>query len=109
MSRIYNFSAGPAVLPVEILEQAKEQMLDYNGSGMSVMEMSHRGKVYSAIQDEAKANLRELMNLTDDYEVLFIQATGALKLSSRLVLSEMLMLSQIARRTFQPACLTTTS
>lgn len=79
MSRIYNFSAGPAVLPVEILEQAKEQMLDYNGSGMSVMEMSHRGKVYSAIQDEAKANLRELMNLTDDYEVLFIQGGASLQ------------------------------
>ena len=61
MSRIYNFSAGPAVLPVECLEEARDEMLDYKGSGMSVMEMSHRGKVYSAIHEEAKQNVRDLM------------------------------------------------
>lgn len=79
MSRIYNFSAGPAVLPVECLEQAQAEMLDYNGSGMSVMEMSHRGKVYDAIHQEAKANIRELMNLTDDYEVIFVQGGASLQ------------------------------
>ena len=79
MSRIYNFSAGPAVLPVECLEQARDEMLDYNGSGMSVMEMSHRGKVYAAIHEEAKDNIRKLMNLTDDYEVIFVQGGASLQ------------------------------
>lgn len=79
MSRIFNFSAGPAVLPVECLEQARDEMLDYAGSGMSVMEMSHRGKVYSAIHEEAKQNIRELLGLTDDYEVLFIQGGASLQ------------------------------
>lgn len=79
MSRIYNFSAGPAVLPVEVLEEARDEMLDYQGSGMSVMEMSHRGKVYSAIHEEAKANIRDLMGLTDDYEVIFVQGGASLQ------------------------------
>ena len=79
MSRIYNFSAGPAVLPVECLEQAQADMLDYNGSGMSVMEMSHRGKVYAAIHEEAKDNIRKLMKLTDDYEVIFVQGGASLQ------------------------------
>lgn len=79
MSRIYNFSAGPAVIPVEVLEEAKAEMLDYKGCGMSVMEMSHRGKVYSAIHEEAKANVRDLLKLTDDYEVLFIQGGASLQ------------------------------
>ncbi len=79
MARIYNFSAGPAVLPLEVLEQARDEMVDYNGSGMSVMEMSHRGKVYSAIHEEAKANIRRLMNLTDDYEVIFVQGGASLQ------------------------------
>lgn len=79
MSRIYNFSAGPAVLPVEVLEQAQQDMLDCNGSGMSVMEMSHRGKAYSAIHAEAKANIKELLHLSDDYEVLFFQGGASLQ------------------------------
>ena len=79
MSRIYNFSAGPAVLPVEVLEEARDEMLDYQGCGMSVMEMSHRGKVYSAIHEEAKANIRDLMGLTDDYEVIFVQGGASLQ------------------------------
>ncbi len=79
MSRIYNFSAGPAVLPVEVLQQAKDEMLDYNGSGMSVMEMSHRGKVYSAIHAEAKANIKELLGVGDDYEVLFLQGGASMQ------------------------------
>lgn len=73
MSRIYNFSAGPAVLPEEVLREAAEEMMDYKGSGMSVMEMSHRSKVYDTIIKEAEAGLRELMNIPDNYRVLFLQ------------------------------------
>ncbi len=73
MSRVYNFSAGPAVLPEEVLLEAAEEMLDYKGSGMSVMEMSHRSKVYDSIIKQAEADLRELMNIPDNYKVLFLQ------------------------------------
>lgn len=73
MSRVYNFSAGPSMLPVEVLEQAKEEMLDMGGSGQSVMEMSHRSKEYQAIIDEAEALLREIMNIPENYKVLFLQ------------------------------------
>ncbi len=73
MSRVYNFSAGPAVLPEEVLNQAKEEMLDWHGCGMSVMEMSHRGKEFSSIAEQAEADLRELMAIPDDYKVLFLQ------------------------------------
>ena len=73
MSRIYNFSAGPAVLPESVLQEAASEMLDYKGSGMSVMEMSHRSKTYQAIIDEAEADLRRLMNIPDNYKVLFLQ------------------------------------
>ena len=73
MSRVYNFSAGPAVLPEEVLKEAAEEMLDYKGSGMSVMEMSHRSKVYDTIIKEAEADLRTLMNIPDNYKVIFVQ------------------------------------
>ena len=73
MARVYNFSAGPAVLPEEVLKEAAAEMLDYNGTGMSVMEMSHRSKAYQAIIDEAEKDLRELMNIPDNYKVLFLQ------------------------------------
>lgn len=73
MSRIYNFSAGPAVLPEEVLKEAADEMLDYRGCGMSVMEMSHRSKTYDGIIKEAEADLRELMNIPDNYKVLFLQ------------------------------------
>jgi len=73
MSRVYNFSAGPAVLPEEVLKEAADEMLDYNGTGMSVMEMSHRSKAYQAIIDEAEADLRDLMDIPDNYKVLFLQ------------------------------------
>lgn len=73
MSRVYNFSAGPACLPEEVLKEAAAEMLDYNGSGMSVMEMSHRSKVYDEIIKTAEADLRELMGISDEYEVLFLQ------------------------------------
>ena len=73
MARVYNFSAGPAVLPEEVLLEAAAEMLDYNGTGMSVMEMSHRSKAYQKIIDDAEADLRDLMNIPDNYKVLFLQ------------------------------------
>ena len=73
MSRVYNFSAGPAVLPEEVLKEAQEEMLDYRGCGMSVMEMSHRSKVFQNIIDEAEADLRDLMGIPSNYKVLFLQ------------------------------------
>ena len=73
MSRVYNFSAGPAVLPEEVLKEAAAEMLDYQGTGMSVMEMSHRSKAYQRIIDEAEADLRELLNIPENYKVLFLQ------------------------------------
>jgi len=73
MGRVYNFSAGPATLPEEVLYQAREEMLDWNGSGMSVMEMSHRGKEFMSIATQAEADLRELMSIPENYRVLFLQ------------------------------------
>lgn len=73
MGRVYNFSAGPAVLPEEVLKAAAEEMLDYKGTGMSVMEMSHRSKPFEAIIGEAEQDLRDLMNIPDNYKVLFLQ------------------------------------
>lgn len=71
--RVYNFSAGPAVLPEEVLKEAAAEMLDYRGSGMSVMEMSHRSKVYQDIFDQTEADLRQLLHIPDNYTVLFLQ------------------------------------
>ena len=73
MSRVYNFSAGPAVLPEEVLREAAAEMLDYQGSGMSVMEMSHRSKVFQKIFDDTKAKLRALLNVPEGYQILFLQ------------------------------------
>ena len=73
MSRVFNFSAGPAVLPQAVLERAREEMLDWEGSGMSVMEMSHRGKEFMSIAQQAETDLRELMAIPDNYKVLFLQ------------------------------------
>ena len=73
MHRVYNFSAGPAVLPEPVLQEAAAEMLDYRGTGMSVMEMSHRSKPYQQIIDEAEADLRTLMGIPDNYKVLFMQ------------------------------------
>lgn len=78
-NRIYNFSAGPAMLPEEVLEQAAAEMLDYKGSGMSVMEMSHRSKVYQGIIDEAEADLRKLIGIPENYKVLFLQGGATLQ------------------------------
>ena len=73
MSRVYNFSAGPAVLPEEVLREAQEEMMDYRGCGMSVMEMSHRSKMFQTIIDEAEADIRDLMGIPENYKVLFMQ------------------------------------
>ena len=77
MARVYNFSAGPSMLPEEVLRQAADEMLDYQGSGQSVMEMSHRSKVYDKIIKEAEADLREIMQIPDNYKVLFLQGGGS--------------------------------
>ena len=69
MSRVYNFSAGPAVLPEEVLSEAAAEMMDYNGTGMSVMEMSHRSKAFEEIINSAEQDLRDLMNIPDNYKV----------------------------------------
>ena len=79
MARIYNFSAGPAMLPEEVLKEAAEEMLDYRGCGMSVMEMSHRSKVYQQIIDEAEADLRKLVGIPENYKVLFLQGGATLQ------------------------------
>ena len=79
MKRVYNFSAGPAVLPEEVLKEAAEEMLDYRGCGMSVMEMSHRSKMFDQIIKEAEADIRDLMNIPDNYKVLFLQGGGSLQ------------------------------
>jgi phosphoserine aminotransferase len=78
MSRVFNFSAGPAALPAEVLEQLRDEMLDWRGQGMSVMEMSHRGKAFVSIAEQAEADLRELLAVPSGYKVLFLQggATG---------------------------------
>ncbi len=79
MSRVYNFSAGPATLPLEVLQQVQHDLVDYKGSGMSVMEMSHRGKDYEPIHAEAIRNFKELTGIGDEYEVLFVQGGGSMQ------------------------------
>ena len=82
MSRVYNFSAGPAVLPEEVLKEAAEDMMDYKGCGMSVMEMSHRSKMFDDIIKEAEADIRSLMNIPDNYKVLFLQGGASQQFSA---------------------------
>ena len=77
MSRVYNFSAGPAVLPEEVLKEAAAEMLDYKGTGMSVMEMSHRSKSYETIIEDAESDLRDLLHIPENYKVLFLQGGGS--------------------------------
>ena len=81
MERVYNFSAGPAVLPEEVLKECQEEMMNYGGTGMSVMEMSHRSKAFESIINTAEADLRELMNIPDNYKVLFMQGGASLQFS----------------------------
>ena len=77
--RVYNFSAGPAMLPEDVLKKAAEEMLEYGSSGQSVMEMSHRSKEYQAIIDDCEASLREVMNIPDNYKVLFLQGGASMQ------------------------------
>ena len=79
MGRVFNFSAGPAVLPEQVLQQAAAEMLDWHGCGMGVMEMSHRGKDFIAIAEQAEALLRQLMGIPDNYKVLFLQGGATLQ------------------------------
>jgi phosphoserine aminotransferase len=81
MSRVYNFSAGPAALPLEVLEQIKAELLDWQGTGMSVMEVSHRGKEFVELAARAEANLRELLAIPDDYSVLFAQGGATMQMA----------------------------
>src|SRR3954469_22209379 len=82
MKRVINFSPGPAVLPVEVLEQARDEMLDWHGSGMSVMEMSHRGKAFVGIAEQAEADLRELLSIPASYKVLFMQGGATMQFAA---------------------------
>lgn len=82
MNRVYNFSAGPSMLPVEVLKEAANEMLDYNGTGMSVMEMSHRSKAFKEIIEDAEKDLRNLMNIPDNYKVLFLQGGASQQFSA---------------------------
>lgn len=82
MARIYNFCAGPAALPLEVLEQAKEELVDYKGCGMSIMEVSHRGKQYDAVHQEALANIRTLLGLSDQQAVLLLQGGASLQFAA---------------------------
>ena len=111
MARVYNFSAGPAVLPEEVLKEAAAEMLDYKGSGMSVMEMSHRSKVYDNIIKEAEADLRDLMNIPDNYKVLFLQG-GASQQFAMIAMNLMkngvadyIVTGQWAKKACQEACM----
>ena len=81
MSRVYNFSAGPAVLPEEVLKEAAQEMMDYQGSGMSVMEMSHRSTVFEKIIHKAEEDIRKLLYIPENYEVLFLQGGASLQFS----------------------------
>lgn len=79
MERVYNFSAGPAVLPVPVLEKVQRELLSYNGSGMSVMELSHRSELFQNILDDAESLIRELMEIPENYKVLFLQGGASLQ------------------------------
>ena len=110
MARVYNFSAGPAVLPEEVLKEAADEMMDYKGTGMSVMEMSHRSKAYDEIIKTAEADLRELMNIPDNYKVLFLQG-GASQQFAMIPMNLMkngvadyIVTGQWAKKAYQEAC-----
>ena len=111
MARVYNFSAGPAVLPEEVLKEAAEEMLDYKGTGMSVMEMSHRSKAFDDIIKEAEKDIRELMNIPDNYKVMFLQG-GASQQFAAVPMNLMknkkaayIITGQWAKKAYQEACI----
>lgn len=110
MSRIFNFSAGPSVLPESVLSIAANEMLDYNGSGQSVMEMSHRSKVYEEIINQCEASLREVMNIPDNYKVLFLQGGASsqfamipLNLLNKSKKADFVITGQWAKKAYQEA------
>ena len=110
MARVYNFSAGPAVLPEEVLKEAADEMMDYRGTGMSVMEMSHRSKAYDTIIKEAEQDLRDLMEIPDNYKVLFLQG-GASQQFAMIPMNLMkngvadyIVTGQWAKKAYQEAC-----
>ncbi len=111
MARVYNFSAGPAVLPEEVLKEAAEEMLDYRGSGMSVMEMSHRSKTYDNIIKEAEKDLRELMNIPDNYKVLFLQGGASQQFAMipmnlmKNKVADYIITGQWAKKAYKEACI----
>lgn len=111
MSRVYNFSAGPAVLPEEVLKEAAEEMLDYQGSGMSVMEMSHRSKTYDKIIKDAEADLRDIMNIPDNYKVLFLQGGASQQFAAipmnlmKNKVADYIVTGQWAKKAYQEACM----
>ncbi len=79
MKRVHNFSAGPAALPLEVLEQAQSELLNYNGTGSSIMEMSHRGPDYTKVNSDATESLKNILGLGDDFEILFLQGGASLQ------------------------------
>jgi phosphoserine aminotransferase len=111
MGRIYNFSAGPAMLPVEVLQEAADEMLDYRGTGMSVMEMSHRSKAFESIIQEAEADLRELMSIPDNYKVLFLQGGASQQFAAipmnlmKNKVADYIITGQWAKKAYQEACI----
>ena len=111
MSRVYNFSAGPAVLPEEVLKEAAAEMMDYKGTGMSVMEMSHRSKAYDTIIKEAEADLRDLMNIPDNYKVLFLQGGASQQFAMipmnlmKNKVADYIVTGQWAKKAYQEACM----
>lgn len=110
MGRVYNFSAGPAVLPEEVLQEAAAEMMDYKGCGMSVMEMSHRSKEFDTIIKEAEQNLRDLMNIPDNYKVLFLQGGASQQFSAipmnlmKNGVADYIVTGQWAKKAYQEAC-----
>lgn len=110
MSRVYNFSAGPSMMPEAVLRKAADEMLDYKGSGQSVMEMSHRSKVFQSVIDEAEALLRELMGIPENYKVLFLQGGGSsqfsmipMNLMTKSNKADFIITGQWAKKAFQEA------
>ena len=110
MARVYNFSAGPSMLPVEVLKEAAEEMLDYKGTGMSVMEMSHRSKAFEEIIQSAEQDLRDLMNIPDNYKVLFLQGGASQQFSAipmnlmKNGVADYIVTGQWAKKAYEEAC-----
>ncbi len=111
MGRVYNFSAGPAVLPEEVLKEAADEMLDYNGSGMSVMEMSHRSKVYDDIIKTAEKDLRQLLGIPDNYKVMFLQGGASTQFAMipmnlmKNKVADYIITGQWAKKAYKEACI----